>query len=307
MAEHAIPKVDLFNPGQVFACLGFLEAADILLGDAEGAFDWRDESSVRFSLRVKSKNNPFETVIEFLLDDATKVEWLSPTKEISERDGGKTIVQEHISVSGEPKAADLPGRLSNSQTGHQIIPFGFWADGSGRFNTTFKKSTNGLSSYIRFMNGLNAMRDLNIAVSDMVSKPFDIGAVTKSLFRLDPRGNTNPIDAGTSPDKLRKGKGKFKTNMRVTTYPICEILAIIGLEHARPESVRKNRETAFSYCIWEGLMFDDTKTPVYLSPFLARTAINGNLDFLNTRRVLVKYEMVEGGSDINMTSITEEI
>ncbi len=34
MAESSIP-VDLFNPGQVFACLGFLEAADVLCGDAD--------------------------------------------------------------------------------------------------------------------------------------------------------------------------------------------------------------------------------------------------------------------------------
>ena len=37
MAESSIP-VDLFNPGQVFACLGFLEAADVLCGHAEGRF-----------------------------------------------------------------------------------------------------------------------------------------------------------------------------------------------------------------------------------------------------------------------------
>ena len=33
MSEAFIP-VDLYNPGQVFACLGFMEAADILLGGA---------------------------------------------------------------------------------------------------------------------------------------------------------------------------------------------------------------------------------------------------------------------------------
>ena len=32
MAEASIPT-DLFNPGQVFACMGFLEAADVLIGD----------------------------------------------------------------------------------------------------------------------------------------------------------------------------------------------------------------------------------------------------------------------------------
>ena len=39
MAESTIP-VDLLNPGQVFACLGILEMADVLLGDATAAFDW---------------------------------------------------------------------------------------------------------------------------------------------------------------------------------------------------------------------------------------------------------------------------
>lgn len=31
---QAIIPVDLRNPGQVFACLGFLEAADVLCGPA---------------------------------------------------------------------------------------------------------------------------------------------------------------------------------------------------------------------------------------------------------------------------------
>lgn len=38
MTEASIP-VDLLNPGQVFACIGFLEAADVLLGEAMGVFD----------------------------------------------------------------------------------------------------------------------------------------------------------------------------------------------------------------------------------------------------------------------------
>ena len=39
MPESRIP-VDLFNPGQVFACLGLVEVADLLLGGAAGIFDW---------------------------------------------------------------------------------------------------------------------------------------------------------------------------------------------------------------------------------------------------------------------------
>src|SRR5215831_6002361 len=65
MVEHGIP-VDLRNPGQVFACLGFLEAADVLLGNAAGGFDWRDESAVRFLLSADGGGNPFEDVLAFL-------------------------------------------------------------------------------------------------------------------------------------------------------------------------------------------------------------------------------------------------
>src|SRR5687768_9329836 len=65
MAEGSIP-VDLLNPGQVFACLGFLEAANELIGNAEGTFDWRDRTSARFHLRAGGEANPFETVLKFL-------------------------------------------------------------------------------------------------------------------------------------------------------------------------------------------------------------------------------------------------
>ncbi len=71
MSAPSIP-VDLRNPGQVFACLGFLEAADVLLGDAEGGFDWSDEGNVSFALRARGERNPFEVVLEFLAEAEPK-------------------------------------------------------------------------------------------------------------------------------------------------------------------------------------------------------------------------------------------
>ncbi len=65
MAEASIP-VDLLNPGQVFACLGFLEAADVLLGNARGGFDWNNEADIRFRLSADSDTNPFDAVLTFL-------------------------------------------------------------------------------------------------------------------------------------------------------------------------------------------------------------------------------------------------
>src|SRR5579871_6764169 len=65
MSVASIP-VDLFNPGQVLACLGFLEAADVLLGDAEGGFDWSSEGNAKFALAANGGRNPCEAVLEFL-------------------------------------------------------------------------------------------------------------------------------------------------------------------------------------------------------------------------------------------------
>jgi CRISPR-associated protein Csx14 len=65
MAESKIP-VDLFNPGQVFACLGFMELADVLLGDAEAGFDWSDRAQAEFHLSAAGEKNPFEEVLDFL-------------------------------------------------------------------------------------------------------------------------------------------------------------------------------------------------------------------------------------------------
>jgi CRISPR-associated protein Csb3 len=65
MAESSIP-VDLFNPGQVFACLGFVEAAEVLCGDADGVFDWSDSSNVRFLLRADGTESPVKRVLQFL-------------------------------------------------------------------------------------------------------------------------------------------------------------------------------------------------------------------------------------------------
>ncbi|MDQ2697020.1 MAG: type I-U CRISPR-associated protein Cas8c, partial [Pseudomonadota bacterium] len=141
MAEESIP-VDLFNPGQVFACMGFLEAADVLLGDAQGGFDWSNEADVRFRLRAGGGENPFEVVLDSVA--RAEVIWISPRDDIQERDGGKTVVVSGVSGSEKPAPADLPAQLVVTSDGvEHRISFGYWADGSTRFSKTFKKSTNG--------------------------------------------------------------------------------------------------------------------------------------------------------------------
>lgn len=151
MAQASIP-VDLFNPGQVFACVGFLEAAAVLLGDARGGFEWSHASDC-FRLDTRGEENPVSVVLEFLM--TAEVKWKSHRHDFKERDGGDTEVVEGIASSSDPKPADLPGVFRGCRDGAQYeIAFGFWADGSSRFATTFKKSTNGASAYIRLKNAL---------------------------------------------------------------------------------------------------------------------------------------------------------
>ncbi len=289
MAKASIP-VDLFNPGQVLACMGFLEAADVLLGSALGGFEW-GQSGDFFNLSGNGDENPVRAVLSFLR--SADVKWLSPRSDLTERDGGSTTVVRGIAASGDPKPPDLQGILyGEREDGSQReIVFGYWADGSGRFATTFKKSTNGASAHVRVKNALDTIKQLDLR--DPECDPFNQVARTESLFRLDPRGVVDPIHGGFSPDSLRKG-AKGGIDMRVATYPLCELLAVIGLEYARPERLGGKR---FAYSVWDRV----------LPPSLARAALGGHLGLGSVRRFVVEHMEVTPGGDRKMTDIREEL
>jgi CRISPR-associated protein Csb3 len=295
MAEAKIP-VDLLNPGQVFACLGFLEAANVLLGDAEGCFDWTDEANVCFRLRAKGVENAFGFVLDAIAN--AEVNWLSPSEAITERDGGKTIITDGMSWSQEPGPADLPAELiAKIDSQERRISFGYWADESGRFNTTFKKSTNGASSHVRFQNGLTALGLILKQHRDQaVMRPLDVPTRTESLFRLDPRSYADPLSAGFSADKLRKGN----IDVRFEAYPICEIFAVIGLQHARPAKISSK---SFRYCVWG---FLTNAREGFLPTVLARAGLGEPVPFLPYRCFAVEHHEVKRGGDRKLISVKEE-
>lgn len=288
---YASISVDLSNPGQVLACLGLLEAADLLLGSAQGGFEW-SRGSCDFHLSAPGNASPVEAVVSFVT--TAEAWWLSPYTNLRERDGGATETRSGIADSGQPKAADLPGLLRGSYDNavHEI-PFGYWADGSSRLRTTFKKSTNGASSHIRFSNALTALRNLDR--NELIGDPFNQSSRTESLFRLDPRGSIDPIHGGFSPDALRKGE-RGGLDIRVATYPACELFAILGLQHARPERLGPEK---FAYHAWS--------YEALLPPSLARAAIGGALGFGEIRRFVVEHIEVKKGGDRKMTRIAEEV
>lgn len=227
MAEHSIP-VDLFNPGQVFACLGLLEAADILLGDAEGGFDWSDEADTRFHLRAAGEENPVAAVLQFLAQAEVKA--VAPN---GSTNGTKKWKIETIELKqgapfpfpDPPSPATLPALL---ETNGRVIAIDYWGDATTRDNVKFWAGSAGYPGAGLARDALDLVRD---RLTDAVEDPFSISALQSSSFRFDWRRDYIPLDAGFSPND--------HGNVRMVGYPVVEILAAIGLAHARPHRLKK--------------------------------------------------------------------
>ncbi len=237
MAESSIP-VDLFNPGQVFACLGFLEAAEVLLGETEAGFDWSDEMNVRFMLRVNGEANPIATVLKFLTH--AKVHSMAPAN--SELDTEKWGVPTRRLLHDAPfpfplplSPATLPTVLETSESDRADAPERIVIDhwGEERIvtscdNVKFWAGAGGYPGAALARDALNAMRSL---CGQAEAAPFTLATEQTSSFRFDWRRDYIPIDIGFSLNN--HAKSRFAT----VGFPLVEILAAIGLANARPERV----------------------------------------------------------------------
>ena len=288
MAESAIP-VDLFNPGQVFACLGFLEAADVLCGDAEGGFDWSDEAEARFCLRADGDENPFEAVLEFLARAEVKAvapEGWRPKKESTKAKAKERLEEElcrqeqsEVFPSASPETSSaLPIRITNSK---KRIVLGHWADGSSR--NEFKlyagnRSALGIATVMQ--EGI--ARIWNEQQNNLIERPFGITTPMAGSFNFDPRGAWTTIDAGYSPNEQKH---------QVSASPVVEILAAWGLENARPDEfeTRKVRYAAWGFA---------------LPPVLARAALVGGVAVVPMKRF--RFELDMSGKNKGITFAEQE-
>lgn len=300
MAQASIP-VDISNPGQVFACMGFLEAADVLLGDAVGRFSWPNGGEPLFELQALGCANPFEAVLEFLTK--AELQGVAPpgyseqlsapegTKQPKKRDkqprvqNGRNSIECQFLTSDtfparevDPRA--LPLRLVYNNC---HIDMTHWCDGSGR--NSFKLFAGQQRSDKIAQQMLDAQRALwqNAPIST-VSNPFGRTVpLGGSSFKFDPRKSWTGIDAGYSPDDQSHD---------VEASPIVEILAAVGLEHARPEEFQ-TREVR--YGIWGAS----------LPPLLARPALSG-VSIVVPMRVF-RFTLELAGKNKIVTFAQEEI
>lgn len=266
MAQASIP-VDLFNPGQVFACVGFLEAADVLLGHAQGGFDWTNETEARFELHAGGTASPVEAVLEFLIEArcvrlAPEGYLDSPPKSQGKKSEQPAKSEASDSTSDGPphRLATFPGTRADrlalplrfERNGH-VLDVSHWCDASSR--NPFKLFAGQQRSAAIAQQMLAGVKRLwNERRGELTSDPLGLTApLGGSTFKFDARKAWTAIDAGYSPDEQTHG---------VEASPVVEMLAAIGLEHARPDELER-REVR--YGAWKGL----------LPPALARPALGG--------------------------------
>ena len=231
MALACIP-VDLLNPGQVFACHGFLEATDTLLGGARGHFDWEQESDVRFVLDANTNCNPFETVLEFLSSATVYSVAPAGSRHATEKWGVPTLLMHEDApfLVPDPRSpATLPALLKDD-SGRQIM-LGHWGDMTLRDNVKFWAGAGGYPGAALTRDALDLVRQLPPTAFD---DPFSFSAPQSSSFRFDWRRDYVPINIGFSPNEHNA--------MTMLGYPLVELLAAIGLENARPLRLRSKLE-----------------------------------------------------------------
>jgi CRISPR-associated protein Csb3 len=268
MAKASIP-VDLFNPGQVFACMGFLEAADVLLGNAAGGFEWSSRHKPRFEIQADGAGNPFGVVLDFLtkgrLQRLTPEGYVEPsalagakkprknakkpTKEERESGDSPALTIETFPAREADRLA-LPLRLEHDGRHLDIT---HWCDGSSR--NSFKLFAGQQRSNVIAEKMLSAIGTLWRKHNHrLVADPFGlIVPLGGSSFKFDPRKSWTGIDAGYSPDEQSHD---------VQASPVVEVLAAVGLENARPDEFETRN---VRYGVWGAA----------LPPLLARPALAG--------------------------------
>lgn len=251
MAESAIP-VDLFNPGQVFACLGFMELADALLGDVEAGFEWSDSKQAKFCLSAAGENNPFEVVLDFLKTATVKPfrpagvdgEWPQDAVETVEFPARLSELRD--STGKKLTASALPILLESHG---QKFSVSNWLEGDAR-------------------EGLKLFAGQQVAAKLMANVLF--GDTTKrgtvglrqlspppgEPFKAAPVGGRFGYDSSGAWDALNTGFSIDEQGMTLLVSPAVEALAAVGLEHTRPEFPSTYE---IRYVAWQG------KIPVSLA------------------------------------------
>ena len=320
-------SVDISNPGQVFACLGFLEAAEVLLGRTEAHFCWSN-TMAEFVLEASGYENPLEVVLDFLAT-ANIVE-LAP---IGYVEGGAPDVNQEGDEDDTPANSeddvgeasnDMPGDTNDTVrrrmtpgfpseegkpnslpiqlvSGSHVLTLSHWADGSSR--SDFKLYSGNRSARNIAMDMLQGVRTKprkNQSIGDLKNRGLQQlwqeqrDDLLKAPFDVvTPMGGSFNLDSRGAWTAIDAGYSPDtqKDHIAVAASPIVEILAAIGLEHTRPDEYEIRK---VYYTIW--------RHP--LPPMLARAVLAGADLKVPTRRF--QFDLSRSGKNKVTTFAQEE-
>ncbi len=286
MGQISIP-VDLLNPGQVFACLGLLEAADLLCGPAEGGFDWA--KTPRFELSAKDAENPVVEVLQFLA--TAELRGCAPKEWIPDEEEGNDLERADSYPNSEPDKMTLPIVLHG--TNGMTVRLDHWTDGSSRDEfKLYAGNRSAMSIATAMLKGAvtkagkvktHGVAQLWVSYRAQMSvDPFGTLSAMGGSFNFDPRGVWTAIDAGYSPNDHKHV---------VMASPLVEILAAWGLEHARPAEISTR---LYRYGVWGEV----------LPPQLARAALG--CGFATTVQRRFRFPLDLSGKNKVICYATEE-
>jgi CRISPR-associated protein Csb3 len=261
MSEVSVP-VDLFNPGQVFACLGLLEAAEQIVGGAEGGFDWTDRDHARFRLRGAGTPSPVEAVLDFLASARVHSEaparcehettkWGVPTRQLLP--GASFPYPAPDSPATLPAVIEGTAELAGVSSVRIVIDH--WGDQTRRDAVKFWAGAGGYPGAALVRDALDLVRR---RAREVIEDPFGLAAEQSSSFRFDWRRDNIPIDLGFNMN--------VQPRIGVAGFPLVELLAAIGLTHARP--FRDDR-LSYRYAVVAGAQGE------LLDPILLRASLGG--------------------------------
>jgi CRISPR-associated protein Csx14 len=260
MAESKIP-VDLFNPGQVFACLGFMELADVLLGDAEAGFDWNDRANPIFRVKANGKDDPVKAAISFVMN--AELRSVSPSKESLNTAKWNVDTRELDAGEGFPfPLPDSPATLPIEFTKHgKTFTVDHWGDATIRDNVKFWAGSGGYPGAALWRDAVALVKEQAVACA---ANPFALQAPQSSSFRFDWRRDYIPLDAGFSPNE--------HGDIEMVGYPLVELFAAIGLSHSRPQRPGRRNKLSYRY----GVLGSGVKDVELLAPPLLRAALGAH-------------------------------
>jgi len=230
VADSAIP-VDLLNPGQVFACLGILEAADVVLGDAVAAFDWNRDRETFFRVSAAGAEPPVERVMRFLEEARVVVRAPGGSPNVSswKRQWGDAP---EVDDPGDPFPFPDPGSPTNLPVALRdddgnTVAVDFWGEPTKctrRDQFKLWPGAGGKPGAAIFREAIQKVRG---KMRQHVGDPFALTGAQSISFHFDRRRGYIPTEIGFSPNQHGK-------SMKVVGFPLVDALAAIGMKHARP-------------------------------------------------------------------------